>query len=272
MGSIHIIPTPAPLVAGLQQIRWDNRIWRPEGTADWLFVLTLRGLAWFRAGEKLFYAQPGDLTVIKQGAPHDYGCEGSSPHWDNVWIHVRPRVPWLDWLAWPEWAPGLMNLPLSPLLFEQIESDFRELEAAQHSQAPLREELAMNILERAILRCESINPRHGRLFKGDPRITKATDYLSRHFRDAPPLAALAKQCGLSRSRFAELFHLHTGQSMGEFVEKQRLERAQHLLRYTSMSVGEIADQLGYSSLFYFSMRFKRAIGWSPSAYRHQQRL
>jgi len=261
---------PTPIVAGLQQIRCYNHISRPLGTTDWLFVLTLRGPAWFQQNGQTFQADARDLMVIRQGTPHDYGCEGPSPYWDNAWIHVHPRAAWLDWLQWPELAPGFMHLHLPPALFEQIESDFRELEAIQHSQAPFCEELAMNILERAILRCETINPRNGQLVKRDPRITKATDWLSRNFRDAPSVGELAKFCGLSRSRFAELFHLHTGQTVGEFSEKQRLDRAVHLLRYTSMSVTEIADQLGYSSLFYFSLRFKRALGWSPRAYRNQQ--
>jgi len=37
-----------------------------------------------------------------------------------------------------------------------------------------------------------------------------------------------------------------------------------------MSVTEIAEQLGYSSLFYFSLRFKHVTGWSPRAYRNPQ--
>ena len=62
-----------------------------------------------------------------------------------------------------------------------------------------------------------------------------------------------------------------GQTISAFIEKQRLDRACHLLRYTSMSVTEIADQLGYATLFYFSLRFKLAFGWSPSAFRKRRR-
>ncbi|MDD5350742.1 MAG: helix-turn-helix domain-containing protein [Chthoniobacteraceae bacterium] len=258
---------PAQIVAGMQQIRWNNRVWRPLGTTDWLFVLTLNGPAWYRLGRQTFMAEEGDLMVIRQGTPHDYGCEGSAPMWDNLWIHVHPRASWLEWLQWPELAPGLLYLHLPRGLFEQVESDFRELEAMQHSQAPLREELAMNILERAILRCQSLTTRDGEFLKRDPRIAKAADWLGRNLRDAPQVGELAKRSGLSRSRFSELFHGDTGQTVTEFVEQQRLARACHLLRYTSMSATEIADQLGYSSLFYFSSRFKRAFGWSPRAYR-----
>ena len=262
---------PTQIVAGMQQIRWNNRVWRPQGTTDWLFVLTLCGPAWYRLGKEVFMAEAGDLTVIRRGTPHDYGCEGSAPVWDNLWIHVHPRAAWLDWLQWPELAPGLMGLHLPEGLFEQVEGDFRELEAVQHSQAPLREELAMNILERAILRCQSLTARNGQFLKRDPRIAKAVDWLSRNLREAPPVGDLAKQCGLSKSRFSELFHRNTGQTISAFIEKQRLDRACHLLRYTSMSVTEIADQLGYATLFYFSLRFKLAFGWSPSAFRKRRR-
>ena len=123
---------------------------------------------------------------------------------------------------------------------------------------------------RAILRCESLNARDGAFLKRDPRIVKATEWLSRNFQKAPQVGELAKHCGLSRSRFTELFRLHTGQTVSEYLEKQRLDRACHLLRYTSMSVTEIADQLGYATLFYFSLRFKHVFGRSPTAYRNQR--
>jgi AraC-like DNA-binding protein len=52
-----------------------------------------------------------------------------------------------------------------------------------------------------------------------------------------------------------------------YVEKQRLSRACHLLNRTTLSVKEIAEELAYSSQFYFARRFKRYQGMSPTSYR-----
>lgn len=259
-----------PIVAGLKQVRWEENTVRPAGTFDWLFILTLRGPGWFRTGEARFIAGAQDLTLIRQGTPHDYGCEGDSPCWDHIWIHVKPRPTWIEWLHWPELSPGVMNLRLPQGPFQQIESDFRELEALLHSQVMFRKELAMNILERAILRCESVNPRYGEVMMVDPRISKSIEWVSQHFREPYSVAELAKLCGLSRSRFSDLFHAQVGLTPGEFVEKQRLALAMHLLRYTTMSVSEIADRVGYSSVFYFSRRFKHTAGRGPLDYRNQR--
>ena len=52
-----------------------------------------------------------------------------------------------------------------------------------------------------------------------------------------------------------------------FVEQQRIARARQLLTMTSLSVKEIARQVGYDTQFYFSLRFKKQTGQNPTAYR-----
>lgn len=53
----------------------------------------------------------------------------------------------------------------------------------------------------------------------------------------------------------------------ELVAELRLRRAADLLRTTTASVGEIATRCGYSSLVYFSGRFRQAYSMSPREYR-----
>jgi AraC family transcriptional regulator of arabinose operon len=57
-----------------------------------------------------------------------------------------------------------------------------------------------------------------------------------------------------------------------YVEARRIERATQLLRVTSLSVKQIAEQVGFESPFYFSLRFKKATGISPSAYRDNRTM
>jgi AraC family transcriptional regulator of arabinose operon len=82
---------------------------------------------------------------------------------------------------------------------------------------------------------------------------------------------LARRCGLSRSRFAELFREQMGVSPLAFLENQRLRRARELLEHTSLNLAEISVQAGFASPFYFSLRFKKHFGASPRNYRRQKR-
>jgi AraC-like DNA-binding protein len=53
------------------------------------------------------------------------------------------------------------------------------------------------------------------------------------------------------------------------VEKIRMEKAASLLRYSSMKVSTVSNRVGFSHPFYFSLRFKKEFGVSPSEYREK---
>ena len=85
--------------------------------------------------------------------------------------------------------------------------------------------------------------------------------------DAPTIAELARRAGYSVSHFSRLFHERTGQSPRDFLVDRRIERARQLLRETPMTISQIADVMGYSSVFFFSRQFKQRLGVSPATYR-----
>ena len=60
-----------------------------------------------------------------------------------------------------------------------------------------------------------------------------------------------------------------GQSFGEFQAYLRTQEAKRLLRYTDISLSEIAGMLGFSSQAYFHSFFKKAVGMTPSEFRKQ---
>ena len=59
--------------------------------------------------------------------------------------------------------------------------------------------------------------------------------------------------------------------MGQFIENERMARAKQLLALTSRNVGAIAQEVGYENPFYFSLRFKKHTGVSPTDWRTRER-
>ena len=53
------------------------------------------------------------------------------------------------------------------------------------------------------------------------------------------------------------------------INERRIQESQKLLATTSLPLNEIASQLGFSSLAYFSRLFSKIIGCSPSAWRNE---
>lgn len=266
-----VTPSPVadPIVSGIQEGKSRIVGWRPKGTGDLLLILTLGGAAYFRSGTTGFEAGPGDFTIVRPGVPHDYGLEGRTGYWKNIWVHVHPRPAWAEWLLWPALAPGIHQLSLSGDLAAAVENDLRAVEAVLHGRGRLKKELAMNALERAILRCDAANPRNKAGGISDERIENTVRWLNRNCQESPGIDELARRAGMSRSRFYELFIQQTGLTPVGYIEQQRLGRARHLLAYSNMTVSEIGGQLGYASPFYFSLRFKKREGRSPLDYRRR---
>jgi len=83
------------------------------------------------------------------------------------------------------------------------------------------------------------------------------------------VASLAAEVAMSRSAFAARFKKLVGESPMQYIARWRMNVALTWLRNEDVSVGELADRLGYQSEAAFSRAFKRFIGVSPGAARRR---
>jgi AraC family transcriptional regulator of arabinose operon len=266
--------TPAPPAGPLHARYWDARGrihgWRPGGTEDWLLLYTEIGHCCIRHAGGEFQTQPGDVILFQAGAPQDYGQHDPAGRWRHVWVHWVPRAATLEWLNWPELSPGVRHLRLPAGLRQLVRDELVLAATAVNASMSRREALAANALERALLYCQRANPYHGDP-QWQPRVQQAADYLVRNLHERHSLEQTARRFGFSRSRFAFLFRRQVGQPPGRYLDAQRLAQTRQLLAYTNQTLAQIASQVGYSSPFHLSLRFKQHFGQSPRAFRQQGR-
>ena len=81
------------------------------------------------------------------------------------------------------------------------------------------------------------------------------------------LKELARINNVSISYFSSLFKNETGQTLTDYVNKQRINQAKHLLKTTNLQVQTVAQLCGILDLHYFSKLFKRYVGKTPKQYR-----
>lgn len=81
------------------------------------------------------------------------------------------------------------------------------------------------------------------------------------------LEEMARLSGYSPSRFSAIYKQTYGSSPISDLIAARIKNAKLLLRYSSMHISEVADAVGFSSLYYFSRHFKKLCGIAPSEYR-----
>lgn len=85
----------------------------------------------------------------------------------------------------------------------------------------------------------------------------------------PDTKTLATRVQLSRDYFNRLCHQTFGLSAERWLIQQRIEAAALRLIESNRTVSEVADEYGYSSLYFFSRQFRQIMGMSPSAYRNR---
>ena len=84
------------------------------------------------------------------------------------------------------------------------------------------------------------------------------------------IAELARQVGLSRSRFAERFRHYLGESPMAYLAQWRLRLGAEMLQTTDDSVAQVAAAVGYGSESAFNRAFKREFASPPAMFRHQR--
>ncbi len=103
------------------------------------------------------------------------------------------------------------------------------------------------------------------------RIQQIASAISEDVSSVPSIAEMARSNGYSISHFSRVFTRVMGKSPQAFLIEARIRRARHLLKESSLGVGEISNELGYVDVFFFSRQFKKQTGLSPLAFRkHRQ--
>jgi len=100
-----------------------------------------------------------------------------------------------------------------------------------------------------------------------PHLRRARDLADRRYADPLDLDELASAAGVSKYHFLRCFAATYGKTPAAYLAERRIERAQDLLRATNLTVTEICDLVGYSSLGSFSSKFRQLVGVSPTAYQ-----
>lgn len=105
----------------------------------------------------------------------------------------------------------------------------------------------------------------------DSQIGAALRHIHSSVETGTSLADLARVAGMSRTAFAARFKELVGQPPLAYAIRWRMSLAKDALRTTDRAIGELAFKLGYESESAFSMAFRREVGCSPRAYRHEVR-
>ena len=91
--------------------------------------------------------------------------------------------------------------------------------------------------------------------------------LERDFADHHETRHYADALGVPQAALSRALSEVTGQTTKQLITDRVMLEAARLLRFTGMSVNEVAFSTGFDDQLYFSRAFKRHHGEAPTAYR-----
>ncbi len=102
------------------------------------------------------------------------------------------------------------------------------------------------------------------------QLRKAVEFMRERLADDLPLVMIASSAGLSPFHFARRFKQATGSAPHQYLIRQRIDRARHLLAHTRVSLVEVAQQCGFCDQSHLTNHFRRITGMTPRRYRDRQ--
>ena len=99
------------------------------------------------------------------------------------------------------------------------------------------------------------------------QLHQVEDHISERLADEISVESLASLVGLSPFHFSRVFKQTTGLSPLQFVTRERITRAQQMMRESKRSLIEIALEVGYTSPSAFAQVFRRVVGVTPTEFR-----
>ena len=198
---------------------------------------------------------PNHLYLIPNGLPYDYFCDD---YLKKIYFHINVLLP--DGRELFHGCDTFYTLPLAEsflanlqkwFLDEQPDSYFYLQSAIYHAVGQFVKHIGLE---------DKIGTRYSLPIQQLLALLPQADI-------STSVSTLSKQLHLSESTLRKQFKAETGMTIGNYREQQIMIRARQLLALNRLSIGEIAETLGFHDHLYFSKYFKQRQGMTPSDYK-----
>lgn len=123
----------------------------------------------------------------------------------------------------------------------------------------------LNFIDKETVVFESgINPY--KTFSKQKLITDINDYLKENINKNITIDELSAYFNMSRSHISNIYRTATGKSIIQSFNDMKIEKAKDYIENLQYNITQISDELGFSSVHYFSRMFKKIVGISPTKY------
>jgi AraC-like DNA-binding protein len=235
----------------------------------YLIHTVLSGQGEFAFRDKRYNCYAGDTFIIFPGELFSYQADEHKP-WHYVWVAFvgHGAAALLDSLGVSREKPvitGSLN-PKVRSYYDQLLGCFQSdsLPDLSNLEAGGWVRLLLQQFGLAERRHEAVKPASDTVI--DHVMKQAIQYLTLQYTQNISIEHMSNMLGYHRTHLCKLFKQTTGLAPIQYLQKIRMERAELLLD-TSMTIDQIASSVGFGDALYFSRKFRKWRGKSPSEYR-----
>ena len=274
MNEIIIANNSLPQLCGCGLFAASDSFIHTDRVPDFcVLIYVIDGCIYVTEGDTDYEVNAGELLILKNGV-HHFGKKKIQKGTKWIFLHFRisadcnasPFYPDASPLgAYDATAESILTLPK---FLHNVSARFEKelktfIEYAQSDDAYKK----WFINQRLFLLLSSL----AISTQGFSNNLTLSDRICRYLSDniGVPFSSenIEKRFYLSYKYMSHLFKKEEGVTMQQYHNSIRMDEACRLLCSTLMSIGEIADKLGFSDVLYFSRCFRNYTGKSPSAYR-----
>lgn len=228
-----------------------------------VFYYILDGKCTIRINGKDYAGIPGRWFYIPAGTSYGWKNDASRP-FSKYWMHFDITPDDLDLFSGIQ-APCFVDVKPNTHAHQLFAAFGQYVNGST-----LIDKLQIKSILLSLL-CEYVrlsSPEAGNVHIGlDSQSKKLLSFIQEHLTQELSNATLANHAHMSVRNFLRYFKSITGQSPASYITQARMELAKNLLEESGMSVSDIMEKLGISSISSFSKTFKKYYGYSPRTYR-----
>ena len=146
---------------------------------------------------------------------------------------------------------------------EQIDEVFRSVCTTPQSSGTATLYAVVQLIQLALPRLQTVPS------ESDARISAILQFIRQHYAEPLSVESIAEQVMMSKFHLCHLFRTHTGMTVMQYLNEQRLHAARSMLSRTTRPVVEIALACGFGSSSHFSTVFRSREGLTPREYRQR---
>lgn len=164
---------------------------------------------------------------------------------------------------------GFSNIVGSGSRMREIEDIFKRIIAEKNESKDLQDDMLELLVSELLIMIYRCSPKYELPTENAAYtvVLQIQETIAENIKKQYSLNAMSREYGISVSSLSHNFKRITGMSVMEYIFSCRFAEAKKMLVGTSMSIGEIVEECGFSDCSNFGRTFKRQFGMSPSKYR-----